>query len=147
MDWMISSGNREGGPLETQAHWGSCPPTPRLLLKYLWSQEEGDGHTHLSQGTEEVQGDNLSGGKVWSWPFHPTTFANTITSLLQILLKKKCYTPSLPNQFGKKMMDNMLFMLATQFWGSFHINRIYYYYNSGCPVFLIRFRIVPRAPG
>ena len=46
-----------------------------------------------------------------------------------------------------KMMDNMLFMLATQFWGSFHINRIYFYYNSGCPGFLIRFRNCARSLG
>ena len=82
--------------------------------------------------------------KVWSWTFHPKTFVNTITSSLDSVQKEMLYP--LKSIWGK-MMDNMLFMLATQFWGSFHINRIYFYYNSGCPGFLIRFRNCARSMG
>lgn len=126
--------SRNSGPLRIM-------PTPRLCRSTHGARKKIMGHTHLGQGVEEGQGDNLPGGKVWSWPFHQMTFANAITSLLLILFKKKCYTPFPPNEIGK-MIDNMLFMLATQFWGSLHINRIYgyYQYNSACPGFSIKFR-------
>ena len=74
------------------------------------------------------------------WPFHQITFANAITSPLLNLLEEKeiLYTPFPPNEI-ERMIDNVFFMLATQFWESFHINRIYDYYNTGCPGFLIKF--------
>lgn len=74
------------------------------------------------------------------------TFANTIDSLLLSLLKKKYYAPFPPNEI-EKMIDNVLFMLASQVWGSFHINRIYDSYNSSCPGFLIKFRSFTRSAG
>lgn len=68
------------------------------------------------------------------------TFANAIISpLLKLLEEKKYYTPFPLNEI-ERMIDNVFFMPATQFWESFHINRIYDYYNTGFPGFLIKFR-------
>lgn len=41
----------------------------------------------------------------------------------------------------------MLFMLATGFWGRFHINRIYDYCNSVCAGFIIKIRNFARSTG
>lgn len=62
----------------------------------------------------QAGGHFTSAGKYAPKPFHQMTFAGAITSPLLNLLKKKRYAPFPPNEIGR-MIDNVLFMLATQF--------------------------------
>lgn len=129
--WEREEGPWKFGPIQEHAHPTPLPDAPAV-------PGGGDG-AHTPGAIYQCR-------QIHPWPFHQVRFANVVIAPLLNLLKKKLYTLFPPNEIGR-MIDNVLSMLTTQFRGSFHINKICDYYNSGCPGFLIKFRSFARSTG